>query len=120
MALKDLAPIRHRTYFGSGAHCLCAAKARRTGMQCQRVANKGRKFCQAHGGAIAKAKGRDKPVISPERAERRYMCSIPFSEEARVLLEANPRLVRELMTIRSLSERGRKIHEALNAERDKY
>lgn len=122
MALKDLEPIRHKTWFGTGANGQCTSKSKRTGMRCGCTPMAGMKVCYHHGGASVKARRMRKEgllvVKSPRKAGLDYLRSLTVSDAYSDVVSKYPELVNELATIRCASQRGRIIHEAINGNRN--
>lgn len=105
------------TRFGTGAHRVCCARAKSTGLQCQNPALTETTVCRMHGGKAVRARRmrlEGKPL--PVDQSKGFLCSLPFTEASRAYLQEHPSTARQMMTIRSLRERGKFILEAMNRE----
>ncbi len=122
--IKD---VRHKTQFGSGAHKQCTAKNRKTKLQCKNPAAYGMPVCCSHGARPPEARrGRNSseltrgvglPLVTPERAERRYLASLAFCEAINdEVSKYHPTAVKEIDREERVGARGRKIHDLLNRD----
>lgn len=129
--IERLEAVRHKTYFGTGAHKQCTAKNRQTGARCKNPAAFGMKTCKVHGARKPTAKFIDdrtgKPVEakhkadSPFRYAKRYLCSLAFSDDLNdVVSNYHPKTVLgNTQYEHNVYETGKRLHELINKKRQK-